>query len=150
MDVACGAGKNSIYLAENGFEVDAYDISKVALDALNEQNDKNIKTFCKDLDGFEPIENKYDFIVMTNFLDRELIGKLTKGLKLNGVLFIETYMHHGSNEKKPSNTNYLLKEGELKTFFNDDYVILDYSEFHNETYELYQMRKQSITIQKIK
>jgi SAM-dependent methyltransferase len=147
LDVASGAGKNSIYLAEHGFEVESYDISKVALDALNEQNYKNITTFCKDLDGFEPIENKYDFIVMTNFLDRELIPKLAKGLKPNGVLFIETYMHHESNEKKSSNTNYLLKEGELKTFFSDEYTVLDYSEFDNGKDELHKMRKQSIMIQ---
>jgi SAM-dependent methyltransferase len=149
LDVACGAGKNSIYLAKNGFKVDSYDISQIALDALNEKNHKNITTFCKDLDGFEPTQSKYDFIVMTNFLDRELIPKLAKGLKIDGVLFIETYMHHESNEKKSSNTSYLLKEGELKTFFTDEFTVLDYSEFDNGKDELYKMRKQSIIIQKL-
>ena len=150
LDVACGAGKNSVYLAKNGFEVESYDISQVALDALNEKNYENIRTFCKDLDGFEPSKNRYDFIVMTNFLDRELISKLVKGLKFNGVLFIETYMHHDSNEKKSSNPDFLLSEGELKTFFSDEYEILDYSEFDNGKDELYKMRKQSIIVQKVK
>ena len=149
LDVACGAGKNSIFLADNNFKVESLDISKVALDTLKEQNYTNITTVLTDLDGFTPIENKYDFIVMTNFLDRELIPKLAKGLKVDGVLFIETYMIHDSNTKKSSNRNYLLKEGELKTFFSDEYKILDYSEFDNEPYELYKMRKQSITIQKV-
>ena len=149
LDVACGAGKNSIYLAQNGFEVESYDISKVALATLTEQNYKNITTFCQDLDGFIPINNRYDFIVMTNFLDRELISNLIRGLKTNGVLFIETYMHHELNEKKSSNPAYLLSEGELKTFFDDSYKVLDYSEFDNGKDELYKMRKQSICIQKV-
>lgn len=148
LDIACGVGKNSIFLAQNNFDVESLDISKVALDVLNKHNYPNITTVLKDLDGFEPEENKYNLIVMTNFLDRDMIPKLAKGLNLNGILFIETYMEHESNTKKSSNSNYLLKEGELKTFFNDDYKVLNYSEFDNELYELYRMKKQSITIQK--
>jgi len=149
LDVACGNGRNSIYLAKNDFEVESYDISRVALNNLDDKNYKNITTFCKDLDGFIPIENRYDFVVMTNFLDRELIPKLAKGLKPNGVLFIETYMHHESNEKKSSYPDYLLSEGELKTFFDDSYKVLDYGEFDNEIEEQYRMKKQFIIIKKI-
>ena len=149
LDVACGAGKNSVYLAKNEFNVESYDISQVALNALDERNYDNITTFCQDLDGFNLQENRYDFIVMTNFLDREIIPKLAKALNKNGILFIETYMHHESNEKKSSNPDFLLSEGELKTFFDDKYKILDYSEFDNEAEELYKMRKQSITVKKI-
>jgi len=149
LDIACGAGKNSIYLAENDFEVESLDISKVALDVLKDYNYKNITTILTDLDGFIPSENKYNLIVMTNFLDRDMIPRLVNGLTSGGILFIETYMVHISNTKKSSNLNYLLKEGELKTFFDENYKILDYSEFDNEPYELYKMRKQSITIQKI-
>ncbi len=36
LDVACGAGRNALYLAEAGYEVDAIDISSVALDRLRE------------------------------------------------------------------------------------------------------------------
>jgi len=149
LDIACGAGKNSIYLAENDFEVESLDISKVALDVLKDYNYKNITTILTDLDGFTPSEDKYNLIVMTNFLDRDMIPRLVNGLTSGGILFIETYMVHISNTKKSSNLNYLLKEGELKTFFDENYKILDYSEFDNEPYELYKMRKQSITIQKI-
>ena len=149
LDVACGAGKNSIFLADNNFTVESVDISKVALDVLKGQNYTNITTILTDLDGFEPEKDKYDFIVMTNFLDRDLIPKLAKGLKSQGILFIETYMNHESNEKKSSNPDFLLKEGELKTFINEEYTVLDYSEFDNGKDELYKMRKQSILVQKI-
>ena len=36
LDVACGAGRNALYLASLGFEVDAIDISEVALDRARE------------------------------------------------------------------------------------------------------------------
>ncbi len=36
LDVACGAGRNALYLAEAGYEVEAIDISRVALERLRE------------------------------------------------------------------------------------------------------------------
>lgn len=150
LDIACGAGKNSIYLAKNNFLVDALDISEVALKSLDNKNLKNITTNLVDLDEYKPTENSYDFIVKTNFLDRTLIPKLANALKKNGVLFIETYMEHPSNEKESSNPDYLLKKEELKTFFNDEFEILDYNEFDNDITELYKMKKQSIIVKKYK
>jgi len=149
LDVACGAGKNSIFLAENDFEVESLDISKVALDVLEKMNYTNITTVLTDLDGYEPLCNTYNLIIMTNYLDRKIIPKLARALKIGGVLFIETYMDHITNTKKSSNENYLLKEGELKTFFNEHYEVLDYEEFDNEPYELYKMRKQFICIRRV-
>jgi len=149
LDIASGAGKNSIFLAENNFEVESLDISSVALDVLKSKGYKNITTKLIDLDGYNPMENCYDFIVMTNYLDREIIPKLAKALKKKGILFIETYMAHEINTKKTSNPDYLLKKDELKTFFDESYTLLDYSEFDNEPFELYRMKKQSIIIQKI-
>ncbi len=149
LDVACGSGRNSIFLANSGFNVTSVDISEVALDSLNEKNNPKIKTQLVDLDTHKFDENSYDLIIMTNFLDRKAIPKLVKALKKDGVLFIETYMFHEENEKPPSNPDFLLKEGELKSFFDEKEVeILEYDEFFNESFELYKMRKQAIAIRK--
>ncbi|WP_417328140.1 methyltransferase domain-containing protein [Halarcobacter sp.] len=149
LDVACGSGRNSIFLANSGFNVTSVDISEVALDSLNEKNNPKIKTQLVDLDTHKFDENSYDLIIMTNFLDRKAIPKLVKALKKDGVLFIETYMFHEENEKQPSNPDFLLKEGELKSFFTEKEVeILEYDEFFNEDFELYKMRKQAIAIRK--
>ncbi len=150
LEVACGTGRNSIYLAKKDFEVEALDISQVALDTLNTQEDKNITTKLIDLDEYTPPLNSYNFIVMTNFLDRTLIPKLLQALKKDGILFIETYMDHKINEKPSSNPEFLLKAGELKTFCDEDFEILEYEEFLNDSYELYKMMKQSIVVRKIK
>ena len=67
----------------------------------------------------------------------------------DGVLFIETYMEDEMNEKPASNPDFLLKKNELKTFFDDNFELLDYEEFFNEDNELYKMKKQFIAIRKI-
>ena len=149
LDVASGAGRNSIYLAINGFDVEALDISQIALDVLNNKGFKNISCKLVDLDEYEIPKSSYDLIVMTNFLDRNLIPKLSAALKINGVLFIETYMEDELNEKPSSNPDFLLKKDELKTFFDDDFELLAYHEFLNND-ELYRMKKQFIAIKKLK
>lgn len=149
LDVASGAGRNSIYLAINGFDVEALDISLVALEVLNNKGFKNISCRLVDLDEYEIPKNNYDLIVMTNFLDRNIIPKLSNALKLDGVLFIETYMEDELNEKPSSNPDFLLKKGELKTFFDNNFELLDYDEFLNSD-ELYKMKKQFIAIRKLK
>ena len=149
LDIACGAGRNSIYLAINGFDVESLDISQVALDVLKNKGFENISCKLIDLDEYEVPVNSYDFIVMTNFLDRNIIPKLSNALKSDGILFIETYMDDIVNEKPSSNPDFLLKKDELKTFFNDSFEVLDYDEFLNEKNELYRMKKQSISIRKI-
>lgn len=149
LEVACGAGRNSIYLAQNGFEVEAFDISKLALDTLNEKGFGNIKTKLVDLENYTPNENSYNLIVMTNFLDRKLIPKLAKALQKDGILVIETYMSHESNNKPSFNPDFLLQKNELKTFFSKEYEVLEYDEFDNEVEEMYKMRKQSICVKRL-
>lgn len=148
LEIACGAGRNSMFLASNNFEVLALDISEVALKTLDERGFENIKTQIADLEEHKFEEGTYDLIVQTNYLERKIIPSLKKALKKNGIIVIETYMNHEENEKPPSNPDFLLKENELKNIFSD-FEILEYDEYFNEKYELYKMRKQSIIAKKI-
>jgi SAM-dependent methyltransferase len=150
LDVACGSGRNSIFLAKNDFFVDACDISRVALNQIDTYDIKNITTKELDLDNFNPESLDYDLIIMTNFLDRDLINKISKVMKKNSIFFIETFMDHEKNEKKHSNPDFLLKKDELKSMFLNDFEIIDYDEYENESYELFKMMKQSIIVRKIK
>jgi len=154
LDLGCGAGRNTIYLAQNGFKVDALDIAQIALDALhvelkNENLLEKVNIKLTDLDKFEIQKDSYDLALMCNFLDRELIQKAKHSLSVNGIFIVETYMIDESNEKKDSNQDYLLKEDELKQIFNDGYEILFYDEYDNEPHEIYQMKKQVIVAKKI-
>jgi len=153
LDLACGSGRNSIFLAECGFDVDSLDIAKIALEALNtEAKKKNllskINTYQVDLDSYKMKEDHYNIIVMANFLDKAVLESAKNALKVDGILFVETYMVSDENEKKESNLKYLLKEKELKNMLDDSWEILYYDEFENEDYEIYKMKKQVIIAKK--
>ncbi len=155
LDLACGAGRNSVFLAEHGFDVDAIDIAKIAIEALNsEAKNKNllskISTHHVDLDTYVIQENIYDIIIMTNYLDRTVLESAKSALKKDGILFVETYMVSDDNEKEQSNPDNLLKNQELKEMLDDSWQILHYDEFKNEDYEIYKMKKQVIVAKKIK
>lgn len=150
LEIACGTGRNSIFLAQKGFTVDALDISEVALEVLDKKGFANIQTKIVDLEEYTPTQNSYDLIVKTNYLERKLIPSLLKALKEDGIILIETYMDHPDNQKQRSNPDFLLKKDELKSFFDDSFEIIEYEEFNNENYEIFKMRKQSIIAKKIR
>lgn len=150
LEIACGTGRNSIFLAQSGYEVDALDISKVALEFLNSKDYKNIHTMLIDLDNYIPPKDTYDLVVMTNFLDRAIIPHLKNSLKIDGLLIIETYMEDNDNDKKPSKPEYLLKENELKEYVDEYFELIEYDEYFNEKYEIYRMKKQSICLKRSK
>ena len=155
LDLACGAGRNTIFLANSGFDVDAVDIAKIAIDALDAEAKKNnldlkINTILVDLDNYKIKQNLYDIIIMSNFLDRDILNKAKDALKVDGILFVETYMMSKENEKSNSDLNNLLKSKELKNILNSSWKILYYDEFKNEDYEIYKMQKQAIVALKVK
>jgi len=153
LDLACGAGRNSIYLAQEQYEVDAVDIAEIALNALRVDASKQglaeyITPLLQDLDNYIPSREVYDIIVMSNFLDRALLERTKEGLKRGGLYIVETYMDDMNNEKQDSKANNLLKKEELKSLFSDGYDLIHYNEFENEAYEIYRMKKQVIVVMK--
>jgi SAM-dependent methyltransferase len=149
IDLACGNGRNTIFLASKGFQVDAVDISSVALSDLKKRiADRDIRLIEADLDNYTPKSAYYDLAVMTNYLDRELIRRTAETLQHHGTFIIETYMDHPENEKKDSNPDFLLAQEELLHLFDTTFTVLAYREFWNEPHELYKMRKQGIVVKK--
>lgn len=149
LDLACGGGRHALFLSEKGFEVDAVDISVIALEALREKADlSKINVIEADLDTYAPAAGAYDLIVKTNYLDRDLIERAKSALKPGGILIVETYMADEGNEKPDSNPDYLLQKEELPSFFTEGFTVLDYSEFWNEPHEKYRMKKQGIAVRK--
>ncbi len=152
LDLACGTGRNALYLAQNGFKVDALDIAQIALDTLTQDAQKLdvanlIHAELTDLDNYTT-KKQYDLIVMCNFLDRSLLKQTKDSLKSGGFYFVETYMLDASNEKENSDKNNLLEKKELQKIF-DDFEIVHYDEFDNEKHEIYSMKKQVILAKKI-
>jgi SAM-dependent methyltransferase len=115
LDIACGNGRNSIFLAEKGFVVDAVDISKAATDHLAGSH-PNINVICTDLDMWNVPRNGYDLIVNIRFLDRRLFPRIEEGLKPGGVLIFESFLEGHRKE-------FCLDENELLHAFNSFRVV---------------------------
>lgn len=130
LDIACGMGRNSKFLAESGFDVHALDISEVAIESLKDI--ENIRAEIVDFDSYSLKENSYDLIVCTYFLERKLFPQIEKALKEDGIFIFETFMHDAENTKVPSNKSFLLNKGELEATFDDRYNLMHLSEWMDE------------------
>jgi tellurite methyltransferase len=123
LDVACGDGRNALYLAQLGYMVEAIDVSDVAIAALSAAVEARGLTMTitprvMDLER-EPLPaGPYDVIVMTNFLLRDLYAPLQQALAPGGLLVFETLARCHVDELGHSfNPDYLLEPGELPRAF---------------------------------
>ena len=111
LDIACGIGRNTHYLADNGFKVDAIDISDYALSQLKKSD--TINTIEVDLDAYVIQQDHYELIVNINYLSRRLFPQIKNGLKKGGVLIFETFIVAHGDFAQPSNPEFLLQKNEL-------------------------------------
>ena len=111
LDIACGIGRNTHFLAEKGFFVDAVDISDYALSQVKDM--ATIKKFEVDLDTYNLEINKYDLIVNINFLSRRLIPQIKEALRSGGVIIFETFIIAHGEFTQPVNPEFLLRKNEL-------------------------------------
>lgn len=146
LDIACGTGRHSKYLASLGFEVDALDISSVAVEQLKDTPHIHVKEV--DFDTYTLPKEQYDLIVCTYFLERKLFPQMIDALKPNGIILMETFLHHPDNERAPSNPAFRLNEGELEATFNDRCELLHIREFWDEDYLGYKTMKTAMVAKK--
>lgn len=112
IDIACGTGRNTHYLADLGFIVDAVDISDYALEKVRESS--TINKIDADLDKYNLTPNKYDLIVNVNYLNRRLVSQMKEALRSGGVIIFETFIvAHGDFNLPTTNLDYLLRKNEL-------------------------------------
>lgn len=130
LDLACGRGANAVCLAENGLAVSAWDISPSALEILTSiANEKKLIINCetRDIVLQPPEPDSFDIIVVSNFLERELVDMIKRAIKPGGLIFYQTFIKDKVDEIGPKNPDYLLNCNELLTFFSD-WNILHYRE----------------------
>lgn len=118
LDIACGEGRNSVYLARHGFNVVALDISNIGLaKGRNRASAEGVQIDFRrvDLDDYT-IDGTFDVILNFNFLLRNLIPSEIEALNPGGLLLFDTIM---ASEQllKSHDPSYLLRPGELNTIF---------------------------------
>lgn len=119
IDVACGTGRNAVYLADRGYEVDALDQSIAGLritreNAVERGVDERVNLIQADATRFDYSENRYDIVAISFFRTLDRLGDLKAALTPGGLLF---YQHHlRSNppaEAGPSSDRYRFRANEL-------------------------------------
>jgi cyclopropane fatty-acyl-phospholipid synthase-like methyltransferase len=99
LDLGMGEGRNAIFLAEKGFDVEGLDVSKTAIERciqLAKERNVVINAHVCDLKDFKITKEKYSLIIAAgaslNFLKKSEIEKvarkITRGVKKGGFVFI--------------------------------------------------------------
>ena len=131
LDLGCGGGRDSVYLAQTGWQVIAIDREQRVLkraQQLAESTGQDLaiewKPCCIETEGCLPAM-QFDLIVMMRFLNRPALLKMAKMLKPGGHLVIQTFVEGVERLGSPKNPNFILKKAELKKTFGAFQVIVD-------------------------
>ena len=113
LDVACGGGRHARFCAERGYLVEAVDRDPQALRGLAAI--AGVNTRVADLEEGEwPYSGqRFDAVVVTNYLHRPLLAHLLAAVAPGGVLIYETFAVGNERYGRPSNPDFLLRPGEL-------------------------------------
>jgi SAM-dependent methyltransferase len=117
LDVACGAGRNSIFLAQSGFQVDAIDISPEGLSKarqLAESQGLNINWIEHDLDQAFQFDTEYNLIIVMWYVNLALVSRLCDCLATGGYLLCEEHLITDQDVIGPSSSNYRIAPGALR------------------------------------
>jgi SAM-dependent methyltransferase len=125
LDIACGAGRHSIFLAKHGWNVTAVDSSEVGIiitQARSVENNVGVKTVVADLEKgeFTIHPNYYDLICDFYYLQRDLFPKIKDGIRSGGAFIAAIHIVGAKRENgEDMNPAFLLEKNELREFFKD-------------------------------
>lgn len=154
LDLGCGKGQNSFFLAENGFEVEAVDIDSIYIEDIEKITKKQklkIDAFLEDIRKYEIKPQKYSLILAINsliFLKKSefktILNKIKKDLKPEGIIIISGFTVHDPSFLKFQKTHSMiekntfcdknnrywqfLEKNELKNYFRKNFQTLYYRE----------------------
>ncbi len=128
LDLACGTGRHARHLAARGYGVVAVDRDAAALAALAAL--PGVRVQAADLEAapwpFAP--ERFDGVVVANYLHRPLFGDLVAALRPGGVLIYETFMQGNERFGRPSNPAFLLRPGELLEALGDRLAVVAFEQ----------------------
>ena len=144
LDLACGRGRNAIFLAEHGRHVTSVDWSGAALDILEERaralkipvrrisrideaeqtTRAGINLLQTDLETVTLPANRYSLILCIRYLERTLFPQIGRALRPGGMLLFETYTKTQLDfSGGPRDPAHLLNTGELRRVFPELEVV---------------------------
>jgi tellurite methyltransferase len=127
IDLACGAGRNALYLAERGWKVTAVDGSDTAIRLVQQRaaaRRLHVTTQVADLTAptFTLLPETFDLILVAYYLQRDLFAKVKISVRPRGVVVAIAH----TPEPGEAWTEKRARSGELRGFFDGWEVLWDY------------------------
>ena len=122
LDLACGAGRHTVFLAERGWQVTAVDASRVGMALTHErarEHGVSVEARVADLEQGEFViePEAYDLICIFYYLQRDLFPQIRAGVRPGGMVVAAIHLVSESPEVEPMNPAFLLQPGELRAEF---------------------------------
>jgi tellurite methyltransferase len=139
LDLACGTGRNAVWLAEHGWQVTAVDGSAPAIASLQKSHPA-IDARVADLEKpeFRIAEASWDLILVSLYLQRDLFEPIKRGLKPGGVALVIVLLMEPGHEQ----SLFRMQPGELAQYFDGWEILHSYegkstdSEHHRAVAEI--------------
>lgn len=119
LDVACGAGRNSLYLGSTGRRVHGVDISRAGLERARARaaaRALDVRFTEADLEEQAcawAAPEPYDLIVLVRYVNRPLLGRLAAALADGGHLLVEQHLVTSADVVGPSTPEFRYAPNEL-------------------------------------
>ena len=132
LDLAAGAGREAVFLAQRGYRVEAWDHDRGALEnaqALALRHDATIETQVRDLERRDPClpVGEHRVVMVFRFLHRPLFPRIVAAVAAGGCVVYETYLKGQERFGRPKHPRFLLDPGELPGHF-PEFAIEHYEE----------------------
>lgn len=127
LDLACGSGRNGLYLVESGVPVTFADVNSAAIEQLQQHecvvnNQQLVKFWTVDFEqeGETPLVGmSFAAIMVFRYLHRPLFEQIKQAILPGGLIIYETFTQQQAQFGRPKNPDFLLKAGELTEIFAD-------------------------------
>ena len=131
LDVAMGRGRHALPLARAGFRVfgvdAAVDVTRDTARAAREAG-APIHAWCADLTTYPLPVARFDLVLVTRYLQRDLFAAIRDAVKPGGTVLYETFtVRQRALGTGPTSPDHLLREGELRGYF-ENFEIVFYEE----------------------
>ncbi len=120
LDLACGTGRNALYLAAAGYRVDAMDIATAALERGAQRAAElgvEVNWIDVDLDSAALAPDRYDLVVVARYVNRGLTGALLDSLRDGGFQLYEQHFVSEQEVDGPRSLSFRLQPNELLEMF---------------------------------
>jgi SAM-dependent methyltransferase len=127
LDLACGSGRNALYLAERGWIVTAVDGSEEAVQLVRRRSEARVlqvHTKVADLTDpdFTVLPEAFDLVLIAFYLQRDLYTKAKASVRPGGVIAVIAHIPEPGEKL----TGKRAAPGELRRFFSDWEILWEY------------------------